>query len=68
MSLLCLRAWRYVVDCAHRLPRDEHGQTTAEYALVIVGVAAVASLLLAWATKSNAITNLFDSVVNQITP
>jgi Flp pilus assembly pilin Flp len=48
--------------------RDQRGQTTAEYALVIIGVAAIASLLLAWATKSHAVTKLFDSVIEKITP
>jgi hypothetical protein len=58
------------VSAVGRLPnrRDEAGQTTAEYALVIIGVAAIASLLLAWATKSSAITKLFDAVIDKITP
>jgi Flp pilus assembly pilin Flp len=67
MSLLCLRAWLFAVDriCGSR---DQRGQTTAEYALVIIGVAAIASLLIAWATKSHAVTKLFDSVIDKITP
>ncbi len=63
---LLLRVWMAFV--ARTVRRDEQGQTTAEYALVIIGVAAVASLLLAWATKSHAITRLFDSVIEKITP
>jgi Flp pilus assembly pilin Flp len=63
---LLLRVWSALVSRA--VARDERGQTTAEYALVIIAVAAVASLLLAWATKSHAITNLFDSVIEKITP
>ena len=47
---------------------SEVGQTTAEYALVILGAAAVATVLIAWATKSDAVTNLFDSVVSKILP
>ncbi len=46
----------------------EHGQTTAEYALVILGAAAVATMLITWATKSNAVKDLFDSVVEKILP
>jgi hypothetical protein len=67
MSLLFLRAYLFVAD---RVParRDEHGQTTAEYALVLLGVAAVAGLLLAWATRSGAIADLFDSVIDEIAP
>jgi len=45
----------------------EHGQTTAEYALVIVGAAAVAGLLIAWASQSHAISRLFDVVIGHIT-
>ena len=67
MTLLFLRAWFGVRD---RLVarHEERGQTTAEYALVIIGVAAVAGLLLAWASSSHAITKLFDSVIDKITP
>jgi hypothetical protein len=46
----------------------EAGQTTAEYALVILGAAAVGTLLIAWATKSHAIGKLFDEVVGKILP
>ena len=46
----------------------EYGQTTAEYALVILGAAAIATLLITWATKSHAVTDLFDSVVSKIMP
>ena len=45
----------------------ERGQTTAEYALVLVGVAAIALLVLAWATKTGAIGKLFDFVLQHIT-
>ena len=46
--------------------RDETGQTTAEYALVILGAAAIATLLIAWAKGSGAIGDLFDEVVGKI--
>ena len=42
------------------------GQTTAEYALVILGAAAVATLLITWATNSHAVSRLFDKVVGKI--
>ena len=45
---------------------DEAGQTTAEYALVILGAAAVATLLITWATNSHAVSGLFDKVVGKI--
>ncbi|MDQ6796785.1 MAG: DUF4244 domain-containing protein [Actinomycetota bacterium] len=52
---------------AGRLRRDERGQTSAEYALVLLGAAAIALLLVAWATKSDLIGKLFDAVLNSIT-
>jgi Flp pilus assembly pilin Flp len=51
-----------------RLACDERGQTTSEYALVMLAAAAVAGLVLAWATKSHAISDLFDSVINKVLP
>jgi Flp pilus assembly pilin Flp len=54
-----LRSWR-------PWRRDETGQTTAEYALVILGAAAIATLLIAWAKGSGAIGDLFDEVVSKI--
>ena len=44
----------------------EAGQATAEYALVMLGAAAIALLLAAWAAKSGAIGRLFDAVVDQL--
>jgi hypothetical protein len=49
-----------------RRPSAEAGQTTAEYALVLLGAAAIALLLAAWAAKSGAIGDLFDAVVGQL--
>jgi hypothetical protein len=54
---------------AHRL-RDrltrEEGQSTAEYALVLLGAAGVALLLVAWATKSGKVTELLNSVLDRV--
>jgi len=52
------------IDAALR--GDDRGQTTAEYALVMLGAAGVAMLLLGWATKSGAIGKLFDVVLSGI--
>ena len=49
-----------------RSPR--RGQTTAEYALVILGAAAIGTLVLTWATKSHVIGKLFDTVIGKILP
>ena len=46
----------------------ESGQSTAEYALVILGAVAIATLLITWATGSHAISQLFDSVIEKILP
>jgi Flp pilus assembly pilin Flp len=46
---------------------DERGQTTAEYALVLLGAAAVALLVVAWATDTDLIGKLFDAVVEAVT-
>jgi hypothetical protein len=46
----------------------EAGQSTAEYALVILGAVAIATLLITWATGSHAISQLFDSVIAKVLP
>jgi Flp pilus assembly pilin Flp len=46
--------------------RSETGQTTAEYALVILAAAALATLLIAWASNSDAIGRLFDAVFERV--
>jgi len=53
---------------AARIPRlrSEAGQTTAEYALVILAAAALATLLITWATNADAIGRLFDSVFSRV--
>ncbi len=55
-----LRTWRVVLG--------ESGQSTAEYALVILGAVAIATLLITWATGSHSITKLFDSVIDKVLP
>ncbi len=44
----------------------ETGQASVEYALVLLGAALVASLLIAWATKTDLLGQLFDHVMNII--
>lgn len=58
-----------VLGADERLRRHlarEDGQTTAEYALVLLGAAGVAMLLIAWATKSGKITRLLNSVLDTV--
>ena len=67
MALVAGRALAATNRATGRLRRDERGQTSAEYALVLLGAAAIALLLVAWATKSDLIGKLFDAVLNAIT-
>jgi hypothetical protein len=60
-----LRVWLTVLA---RWERTEWGQATAEYALVMLAAAAVAGLVLAWATKSHTISRLFDAVIGKLLP
>jgi Flp pilus assembly pilin Flp len=46
--------------------RDERGQASAEYALVLLGAAAIALLVVAWATKSDMVGQLMDGVMKHI--
>lgn len=50
----------------HRATRDERGQSTVEYALILLGAAAVALVLVAWVTRTDLIGRLFDTVVGRI--
>jgi Flp pilus assembly pilin Flp len=45
----------------------EEGQTTAEYALVILAAAAVAIVLIAWARASGKLPAFFDKIIDDIT-
>jgi len=48
-------------------PADhDAGQTTAEYALVLLGAAALALLVVTWASKTDAIGKLFDFVLGHV--
>ncbi len=45
---------------------DDLGQTTAEYALVILAAAAVAVVLIAWARSSGRLPAFFDDIIDQV--
>jgi Flp pilus assembly pilin Flp len=61
MLLLERMRWR----AAGSLNREE-GQTTAEYALVILAAAAVAVVLIAWAHSSGKLPDFFDQVIDNV--
>jgi Flp pilus assembly pilin Flp len=46
--------------------QSERGQTTAEYALVILAAAAIALVLLAWARSSGKLPAFFDQIIDTI--
>jgi Flp pilus assembly pilin Flp len=49
--------------------REDRGQATAEYALVLLGAATIAVLLVAWATAGGGagkIGQLFDKVLDAV--
>ena len=65
MPDLFLRLW--IAIGRSRSIDPNRGQTTAEYALVLIAAAAVAGLVLAWATKTHAVSGLFDKIVKRVT-
>ena len=48
------------------LLRREEGQTTAEYALVILAAAAIAVVLIAWARSSGKLPAFFDHIIDTV--
>jgi len=44
----------------------QDGQTTAEYALVILAAAAIAVVLIAWARSSGKLPAFFDDIIDQV--
>lgn len=44
----------------------EAGQATAEYALVVVGAASIAGLVLAWAASTGKISRLLNAVLDAV--
>jgi hypothetical protein len=46
--------------------RSEAGQTSAEYALVLLGAASVAVLVAVWARKTNRVGGLLDTVFEHV--
>ena len=46
--------------------RREEGQTTSEYALVILAAAAVAVVLITWAHSSGKLPAFFDQIIDTV--
>jgi Flp pilus assembly pilin Flp len=47
--------------------RRERGQTTAEYALMLLAVATIAMLVVAWAGSTGRVGALLDAVFRSVT-
>ena len=47
--------------------RDERGQATVEYALVLVAAAAVAISLIVWAASTGLLPSFFNTVARRVT-
>ena len=56
---------RWYVRARVRL-MEELGQTTAEYALVILAAAAVAVVLITWVRSSGKLPAFFDDIIDQV--
>lgn len=54
-------------EATRRRTASEEGQTTAEYALVILAAAAIAVVLIVWARSSGKLPAFFDKVIDSIT-
>jgi Flp pilus assembly pilin Flp len=50
-----------------RLIGEDEAQTTAEYALVILGAAAVAGALIAWAASGKSVKSFFTKIFDKLT-
>jgi Flp pilus assembly pilin Flp len=70
------RVQDHLVSCVSRLRlwvrrctlvTGQSGQTTAEYALVILAAAAVAIVLITWAESSGKLPAFFDKVIDDLT-
>ena len=67
MLALYVHLSTYLPAVVARTSRDERGQASAEYALVLLGAAAVSLLIVPWATKSDLVGKLLDAVMKAIT-
>jgi hypothetical protein len=64
---VCLRAIARVV-AGRPAPDDDRGQATAEYALVVLVAGTIATGVITWAISTHAFTDLFQSVIDKLSP
>ncbi len=56
----------WLVTAVRRRRLDQRGQASAEYALVLLGAAAIALLVVTWATRTNLVGRLLNAVFEQL--
>ncbi len=56
----------YIRALACLVARDDQGQASAEYALVLIGAAGVALLVAAWAKDTDKVGDLLDGVFDHV--
>lgn len=57
---------RAAASLVGRARRDDAGQATAEYALVLLGAAAIAMAIVSWVSNANPIGGLLDFVLDGV--
>lgn len=69
MAMLLWSWWLATVRSFRRpVPRcaGDDGQTTAEYALMLIAAAALAVVVIGWISKTDAIGKLFELVLKHV--
>lgn len=66
MLPLLVRLHVFALTTLSRLDDDETGQTTAEYALVLLGAASVALLIALWAKQGGKVGKLLDTIFDSL--
>ncbi|MFT7474811.1 MAG: hypothetical protein ACI81L_001743 [Verrucomicrobiales bacterium] len=54
------------IDGRSKQMKSDRGQSTAEYALLLLGAATIALIVVTWATSTGKIAELFDAVIDSI--
>jgi Flp pilus assembly pilin Flp len=66
MLQLFVRLHVYALSVFERVTHEERGQTTAEYALVLLGAASVALLIAMWAKSGGKVGKLLDTLFDSL--
>jgi len=57
---------RTACTIARRRTADDRGQSTAEYALLMLAAATIALLVVTWATSTGKVGELFDAAIDSV--